>query len=84
MLSPLVHQTVVDLVGEDERPRQDRAAIRSAESSVPVGLAGELMRMALVRDVSRAFAASGRNWKPSSSATSTQASVPPQNRMKFG
>ena len=47
------------------------AAMRSGPSTVPVGLAGELITMALVRGQSRALTASGRSWKASSSSTGT-------------
>ncbi|OPZ76311.1 MAG: hypothetical protein BWY79_01681 [Actinobacteria bacterium ADurb.Bin444] len=43
------------------------SAMRSGASSVPVGLAGELMSTALVRGVSAARMSAGRYWKPSSS-----------------
>ena len=72
VLLALVDQAVVDLVGNDHRgvgPRGHSAisCMRSAESRLPVGLEGELMKIALVRAVIFSRMASGRNWKPSSS-----------------
>ena len=52
-------------------PHSASAAIRSGPSTVPVGLAGELIRMALVRGVTRARTTSGLNWNASSSSTGT-------------
>ena len=57
--------------GPPSRASAAIAAMRSADSTVPVGLAGELMTIAFVRGPRRSPIASGRYWKPSSSVTPT-------------
>ena len=58
--------------------------MRSSESRLPVGLEGELMKIALVRAVIFSRMASGRYWKPSSSKTGTLTGTPCTNLMKLG
>ncbi|OPY46562.1 MAG: hypothetical protein A4E46_00847 [Methanosaeta sp. PtaU1.Bin016] len=55
-----------------------------SERRLPVGLEGELMRIALVLSVIVSAIASGLYWNPSASFTGTCAGTPPRNRMKFG
>jgi hypothetical protein len=56
----------------------------SGASTVPVGLAGELMRSARVRAVRAAATVSAWSWKPSASCTSTNTGSASANRTNLG
>jgi hypothetical protein len=56
----------------------------SSLMTAPVGLAGELMRTARVREVIRSRTAAGSSAKPSASTVDTVRRRPSAYRMKFG
>ena len=65
MLPALVDQAVVDLIGDDVRRDPAMALMVLSERRFPVGLDGELMRMARVFSLIRSWIASGASSKPS-------------------